>query len=469
MSFEGLSSGESLAIAPAADSVPPDTARGAFALLGLSPAIEQRLQQLGITEPTRVQAQAIPALLAGRDLLATAPTGTGKTAAFLLPAIDRLVATPRPAGKGPRVVVLTPTRELAQQVAQAAIDFVRGTTLHVACITGGASYQKQARDLARPVDILVATPGRLIDQMDSGRLSFSRTSVLVLDEADRMLDMGFSDDVLRIAGAMPQPRQTACFTATFERSMRALAQQLLVSPTTVEVAPAPARASAIEQHVLWVDDVGHRHRLLRALLARTGREQSIVFTATKRDADALARELDAEGVDTVVLHGDLDQRTRTRMLGRLRDGDAQVLVATDVAARGIDVPGIGYVINFDLPNAAEDYVHRIGRTGRAGATGTAWTFAGHDERFRIKRIERLVGRSLAPLVVEGHEPRRAAAPAPRRPHGAAPAPWHKRPTSTAPASPARGRPASAGTSGWTSAGGSRKSTGDTARRPRARG
>ncbi|MGC8854813.1 MAG: DEAD/DEAH box helicase [Halothiobacillaceae bacterium] len=377
-----------------------------FADLGIPSSIVANLTDLGLTQPTPVQAQAIPMLLKGHDLIAKAPTGTGKTAAFLLPALTRLAEPADRDGRGPRILVLAPTRELAQQVTKAAIQFARGLRhARVVCITGGEPYPIQNRELSKPYDILVATPGRLLDQMNSGRVRFDRLEMLVLDEADRMLDLGFADDMRAIAAAMPNERQSVCFTATLSPSVVKLAGDLLTTPRQLEVAPLEARRDAIDQQVIYVDHVDHKRELLNHLLADASVNQAIVFTATKRDADQLAAELEQAGQAAAALHGDLNQRQRTRMLDHLRKGRCRILVATDVAARGIDVAGITHVFNFDLPRQAEDYVHRIGRTGRAGATGTAVSFVSRRDLGVLRNIEHYVGEKVRVTEVEGMEAR----------------------------------------------------------------
>ncbi|HOA93460.1 MAG TPA: DEAD/DEAH box helicase [Quisquiliibacterium sp.] len=377
-----------------------------FEALGIGAPFVTTLNRLGITAPTPVQSEAIPVLLEGRDLIASAPTGTGKTAAFMLPALLRISTTEGRRGRGPRVLVLTPTRELAQQVAKAAQSFSAGlqrtTTV---CITGGESYYTQNKLLSAPHEILVATPGRLMDQMKAGRIDLSRVDVLVLDEADRMLDMGFSEDVFAIAGAISPERQTVCFTATVSRSVRELAGQLLRDPHWLEVEHQVASNESIDQHVIYVDDLDHKRSLLQHCLNDAAIAQAIVFTATKRDAEQLARDLGDAGMPALPLHGDLQQRERNRTLNRLRNGDCRVLVATDVAARGIDVAAISHVFNFDLPRFAEDYVHRIGRTGRAGASGQAISFVGRDDVFVLRRIERFIGGPVQVSEIEGLEAR----------------------------------------------------------------
>ena len=377
-----------------------------FSALGLGQHFETTLTHLGITTPTPIQAQAIPILLQGRDVIASAPTGTGKTAAFLLPSLARRSRVAVGTRRAPRILVLTPTRELAQQVAKASVSFSQGLTgMKTVCITGGESYRDQNRLLSGPIEVMVATPGRLLDQLNNSRIDLSRVEVFVLDEADRMLDMGFSEDVLAIAGNLPTDRQTVCFTATLSRNVREFASRVLRNPETIEAVPQECRHEAIEQHVVYVDDVAHKRRLLSHWLADHATGQSIIFTATKRDAELLAQALESEGHATVALHGDLQQRQRTRMLTRLRRGEARVLVATDVASRGIDVPSITHVFNYDLPRFAEDYVHRIGRTGRAGANGVAVSFVGHADMGVLKRIERFLGRKVKVTAVDGLEGR----------------------------------------------------------------
>jgi superfamily II DNA/RNA helicase len=377
-----------------------------FTALGLDPAFDTMLSALGISEPTPVQQQAIPMLLEGHDLIATAPTGTGKTAAFLLPALQRMVGASPLRLAGPRLLVLTPTRELAQQVAKAAIDFSRALPrCRVVCLTGGESYFAQNKALAGPYDVLVATPGRLMDQMKSGRVQLAGLETLVLDEADRMLDMGFADDVLAIAKQLPRERQTVCFTATLSDDVQRLSRQLLTEPRSIAVAKPAAARLQIDQQVIYVDDFGHKRRLLDHWLMDAAIKQAVVFTATKRDAEELAAALEANGHPTVALHGDLPQKHRTRMMNVVRRGHARILVATDVAARGLDVPTITHVFNFDLPKFAEDYVHRIGRTGRAGASGTAISFVNRNDLPALQKIERFIGHKVNVSSVAGMEAR----------------------------------------------------------------
>ncbi|HYD30359.1 MAG TPA: DEAD/DEAH box helicase [Azospirillaceae bacterium] len=375
-----------------------------FADLSLNPAILRALEACGYNEPTPIQAQAIPVALSGRDLIASANTGTGKTAAFVLPALNRLTA-PRPVpGYGPRVLVLSPTRELASQILEAVKKYSKFSRIATGVILGGMPYREQMRLLERRVDLLVATPGRLIDFIDRGRLDLSHVEMLVLDEADRMLDMGFIEAVETIAAKCPAERQTLLYTATFDQRMGKLASRLLTEPERVDIAGRQVSHESIDQQLMRVDGLDHKERLLSHLLLQDDMEKAIVFAATKRDADRLADDLAARGMPAAALHGDMRQRDRNRTLDGLRRGRIRFLVATDVAARGIDVADISHVINFDLPKVAEDYVHRIGRTGRAGATGTAYTFYTRHEVRQLRAIEDYIGKRLPNHVVPGMEP-----------------------------------------------------------------
>ncbi len=377
-----------------------------FKELELHPDILKAVTEAGYEQPTAIQAQAIPHVLAGRDLMASAQTGTGKTAAFMLPMLHKLTQPALKPGRGPRVVVLTPTRELATQIAQAATNYSKYLPrIRTICILGGMPYHLQNRQLSMPYEILVATPGRLIDHLDRGTINFSRVEMLVLDEADRMLDMGFIDDVERIVKAIPQERQTLLFSATLKGMIGDLAQRMLNSPIEVCISDTKARHENIDQRLHYVDDLSHKNRLLEHLLGDQTINQTIVFTATKRHVDQLVDDLIDKGHMAAPLHGDMSQRERNRTISRLRRGDIRVLVATDVAARGIDIPGISHVINFDLPQSSEDYVHRIGRTGRAGATGIALSFASSKDMLALQRIERYTGQPIKPHLIPGLEPK----------------------------------------------------------------
>jgi superfamily II DNA/RNA helicase len=378
-----------------------------FAALGLSAPLLRAVEAAGYTTPTPVQAQAVPEVLAGHDLMVCAQTGTGKTAAFMLPALQRLAEDggKRPIG-APRILVLTPTRELAQQVTDAAATYGKFLRhVHIAAVVGGVSYLPQNRALAQTLDILVATPGRLTDHLQRGRVDLSQVELLVLDEADRMLDMGFLEPVEAIANATPAKRQTVLFSATLDGAIAGLAKRILRAPRLISVASAKARHADIEQRLHFVDDRDHKDRLLDHLLSDVAINQAIVFTATKRDADEIAANLQAQGHAVAALHGDMNQFHRSRALNGMKQGRIRVLVATDVAARGLDVAGVSHVINYDLPRQPESYVHRIGRTGRAGAKGLALSFAHRGERGLLARIEGFTGQRIAPHVVPGFEPK----------------------------------------------------------------
>ncbi|MCR4299571.1 MAG: DEAD/DEAH box helicase [Gallionella sp.] len=376
-----------------------------FENLNLNAAILKAIAETGYTEPTPVQAQAIPEIMAGHDLMASSQTGSGKTAAFILPVLNRLATPSAMPGKGPRVLVLTPTRELAQQVCDAATKYGKNMRFKIISILGGMPYPVQNRMLSGHVDILVATPGRLIDHLERGRIDFSRLEVLILDEADRMLDMGFVDAVERIAQATPKTRQTLLFSATLDGVVGNLASRLLKTPKRISVSAAKDKHENIEQRMMFADDVAHKNKLLSHLLTDVGVNQALVFTATKRDADSLADQLSAQGHSVAALHGDMNQRERNRTLLNMRNGNVRILVATDVAARGLDVRGISHVINFDLPKFAEDYVHRIGRTGRGGESGIAISFASNRDAQLLKRIERYTEQTIKMHTIEGLEPK----------------------------------------------------------------
>jgi len=390
-----------------------------FTDLGLAPVILSSLKTAGFDTPTSVQAAAIPLALAGQDLMVSAQTGSGKTAAFMLPALQRIAnraaksGAGKNAGRGVQVLVLTPTRELAQQVHDATRQYGAGIDgLRTASVVGGMPYGAQLRMLSRRVDVLVATPGRLIDHIQAKRVDLSTVHTLVLDEADRMLDMGFIEDIEAIVSHTPASRQTLLFSATLDGSVAKLAAGMMREPQRISIADHRQQHANISHSLLYADDAAHKNRLLDHLLRDASLNQAIVFTATKRGADELADRLIDEGFPAASLHGDMNQRQRTRTLAQLQRGHVRVLVATDVAARGIDVPGISHAVNFDLPLQSEDYVHRIGRTGRAGRDGMAVTLATHRERHKVRRIEQYLGRPIPCEVIAGLEPQ---APAPSRP------------------------------------------------------
>ncbi len=383
-----------------------------FSEFSLDPAILKTLQEIGFNEPTPIQAASIPPLLEGKDLLASAQTGTGKTAAFLLPLIHKIAHTSSYGGY-PQALILVPTRELALQVADAAKQFTRNhPQIKTVCIFGGVPYPVQRKSLSKRFSILVATPGRLIDHIEQGRINLGGVQTLILDEADRMLDMGFVDPVEHIASLCPQERQTLLFSATIDNKILPLSKRLQKDALQLRMTPTEEAKKNIEQRLYIADDLNHKERLLERLLETGELKQTIVFTSTKRQADSLARKLEQRGVAVSALHGDMRQRQRTRTVEDMRRGHFDVLVATDVAGRGIDIPTLSHVVNFDLPNTAEDFIHRIGRTGRAGAKGTAISFASHREKRNMHHIERQLGSAIAIHTLEGLEPKFKDAPRP---------------------------------------------------------
>ena len=330
-----------------------------FDSLGLVPALLSSIQRTGFTTPTPVQLAAIPPAMAGVDLMVSSQTGSGKTAAFMLPALNRIAQKPANKGRGVQVLVLTPTRELALQVSEATAAYGSNLDdLRIATVVGGMPYGAQLKALSRRVDVLVATPGRLLDHLQARRVDLSTVHTLVLDEADRMLDMGFIDDINTIVDRCPEDRQTLLFSATLDGTVAKLAARMMRDPQRIELASQSDRHANITQTLLYADDAGHKLRLLDHILRDAEMGQAIVFTATKRGADDLAEHLADSGFSVMALHGDMNQSARNRTITKLRHGDIRVLVATDVAARGIDVNGISHVINFDLPDEIENYVHR---------------------------------------------------------------------------------------------------------------
>jgi superfamily II DNA/RNA helicase len=372
----------------------------------LNPKLLKAIDDAGFQKPSEIQNLSIPHLLQGKDIMASAPTGTGKTAAFVLPALQRLLDNEPGQGKGPRVLVLTPTRELAKQVADNIYTLTKYARMRSCSIVGGTPYPPQIRLLRQSLDLMVATPGRLIDHINSGRIDFSRLEVLVLDEADRMLDMGFIDDVKKIAALTPDGRQTVLFSATLEGEILRVAQKILRNPQRVQVAGVKFKHESITQKVHQVDDYKHKRAMLAHVLNNKDINQSIVFTATKKGADDLAKKLSEEGYRCAALHGDMKQNFRRRTIEGMQKNKISVLVATDVAARGLDIKGISHVINFDLPMQAEDYVHRIGRTGRGGSTGEAVSLVGPQDWGLLFRIEKLLDSKLELSVIDGLEPKK---------------------------------------------------------------
>jgi superfamily II DNA/RNA helicase len=385
-----------------------------FDTLGLHEALTKAVAASGYETATEVQTQAIPPALEGADLMVSASTGSGKTAAFILPALQRVLASradttqkrERSVIYGPRVLVLCPTRELAMQVAKAAATYGRFVPgLRVATVVGGVPYPAQIAALRGSLDILISTPGRLLDHLNTGKAVLGNVEMLVLDEADRMLDMGFIDDINTIAAAIPAARQTVMFSATFLGHVGRLAQNLLREPKRIDVASHTDTHENIEQRLHWADNVNHKNALLDHILTQREMEQAVVFTSTQRDADWLADRLADMGHHVASLHGGHPQGRRNRVLQGLRNGQLKILIATDVAARGIDVPTISHVINYGLPMKAEDYVHRIGRTGRAGRNGLAITLGERMDVGMIRRIQQFTTQSIPVAVVEGLEPK----------------------------------------------------------------
>ena len=353
------------------------------------------------TQPTPIQAQAIPHLLAGRDLLGIAQTGTGKTAAFALPILQRLSAQAQAAPRNSmRALILTPTRELATQIADSFRAYGRHLGLRTAVIFGGVGQQPQVDALRRGIDILVATPGRLLDLKEQGHVRFDGLSVFVLDEADRMLDMGFIHDVRRIAGSLPRQRQSLLFSATMPPEIERLVGNLLKDPVRIEVTPSATTVELIDQRVMFVDS-GNKRALLASLLKDIGISRALVFTRTKHGANRVAEGLARGGIKTEAIHGNKSQGARQRALGDFRNGKVRVLVATDIAARGIDIDDISHVFNYDIPNVPESYVHRIGRTARAGAAGVAISFCDGSEKGFLRDIENLTRRKIAVVADHG--------------------------------------------------------------------
>jgi ATP-dependent RNA helicase RhlE len=366
-----------------------------FESFDLHPALLRAVGAAGYTEPTPIQARAIPLVLAGHDLQAAAQTGTGKTAAFALPILQRLdAAQPSPQGRrAPRALVLVPTRELAAQVAASFQDLGRHLRQRGVLIFGGVSPKPQVKALAEGVDVIVATPGRLLDHLQLRVVDLSRIEVLVLDEADRMLDMGFIRPIRKLIAALPKERQNLLFSATFSSEIRELARGILRNPQGIDIAPRNAPVELIDHRVYHVDTAS-KHPLLARIISDGGGRQSLVFTRTKHGANRLAERLERDGVRVAAIHGNKSQGARTRALDDFKQGKVQVVVATDIAARGLDISELPHVVNFELPHVPEDYVHRIGRTGRAGRAGEAVSLVSREERDRLRAIERMLGRSI---------------------------------------------------------------------------
>ena len=363
-----------------------------FADLGLSPEVLQAVRDAGYETPTPIQVQAIPYVLMGRDVLGCAQTGTGKTAGFTLPMLD-ILAAGRARARMPRSLILEPTRELAAQVSQAFETYGKHHKLSMALLIGGESFSDQEKKLDRGVDVLIATPGRLLDLIDRGKILLSDTKLLVIDEADRMLDMGFIPDVERIVSFIPKIRQTLFFSATMPPEIRRLADAFLMNPKEISVAPPASPAETVVQALLVVDPMDKREAL-RRLLRHEDVKNALIFCNRKRDVDILYRSLAKHGFDVAALHGDMPQSKRTETLERFKNSEIRLLVASDVAARGLDIQGLSHVFNFDVPYHAEDYVHRIGRTGRAGRDGRAYTIAAPEDGKSVAAIEALIRKPI---------------------------------------------------------------------------
>jgi len=387
-----------------------------FDLLGLQTELLSAVKAEGYTTPTPIQAKTIPVILAGKDVLAGAQTGTGKTAAFTLPMLQLLNGRPD-SGRFPRALVLTPTRELAAQVGESVRSYGRNFRLRSTVVFGGVGIVPQIEKLKRGVDILVATPGRLLDHAGQKTVNLSHVEILVLDEADRMLDMGFIHDIKRILKLLPVKRQNLLFSATYNDDIKRLADGLLHSPELIEVARRNTAAETVTQ---VVHPVGHgrKRELLSHLIKKGEWTQALVFTRTKHGANRLSTQLSTDGINSTAIHGNKSQAARTRALSDFKSGAVRILVATDIAARGLDIDNLPHVVNYDLPNVPEDYVHRIGRTGRAGANGVALSLVSADERELLRNIQKVLGRSIPVEEIAGFKSDAASAAAPsseRRP------------------------------------------------------
>jgi ATP-dependent RNA helicase RhlE len=374
-----------------------------FASLGLSPPILEAVTAQGYDTPTPIQSQAIPAILEGKDVMAAAQTGTGKTAGFTLPLLELLSKGQRAPANQVRALVLTPTRELAAQVEESITNYGKNLPLKSAVVFGGVKINPQMMRLRGGVDILVATPGRLLDLYNQNAVRFSQLEILVLDEADRMLDMGFINDIRKILSFLPKQRQNLLFSATFSNEIRQLAKGIVHNPVEMSVSPRNTTAETVKQ---WICPVDKKQKapLLTKLINEQNWQQALVFTRTKRGANQLARHLEAEGIQSAAIHGNKSQGARTRALADFKAGTVRILVATDIAARGLDIDQLPQVVNFDLPNVPEDYVHRIGRTGRAGASGQAVSLVSADEFEQLSDIERLIQQLLTREIIEGFDP-----------------------------------------------------------------
>ena len=369
-----------------------------FSDLGLSDELSRAVADLGYTSPTPIQEKSIPIVLMGRDILGSAQTGTGKTASFTLPMID-ILASGRAKARLPRSLILAPTRELAAQVADSFEKFSSYHKLSMALLIGGVSFTEQNAALSKGVDVLIATPGRLLDHFERGKVLLNDVKILVIDEADRMLDMGFIPDVERIASLLPRMRQTLFFSATLSDDIQKLGAKFVMNPKVIEVAPPAATADTVAQHLIWTD-VKKKRQILRDILRHEAVKNAVIFCNRKRDIAELIKSLTRHGFSAVALHGDMTQSARLEALQRFKDGEVPLMIASDVAARGLDIAGLSHVFNFDVPNHAEDYVHRIGRTGRAGKSGRAFTIAASKDDIKyIGFIEKLISKPIPQITV----------------------------------------------------------------------
>ena len=369
-----------------------------FSDLGLSDELSRAVADLGYTSPTPIQEKSIPIVLMGRDILGSAQTGTGKTASFTLPMID-ILASGRAKARLPRSLILAPTRELAAQVADSFEKFSSYHKLSMALLIGGVSFTEQNAALSKGVDVLIATPGRLLDHFERGKVLLNDVKILVIDEADRMLDMGFIPDVERIASLLPRMRQTLFFSATLSDDIQKLGAKFVMNPKIIEVAPPAATADTVAQHLIWTD-VKKKRQILRDILRHEAVKNAVIFCNRKRDIAELIKSLTRHGFSAVALHGDMTQSARLEALQRFKDGEVPLMIASDVAARGLDIAGLSHVFNFDVPSHAEDYVHRIGRTGRAGKSGRAFTIAASKDDIKyIGFIEKLIGKPVPQITI----------------------------------------------------------------------
>jgi ATP-dependent RNA helicase RhlE len=383
-----------------------------FDTLGLQAELLRAVAEMGYSKPSPIQQKAIPAVLEGGDILAGAQTGTGKTAGFTLPLLQRLHASTKPQGKRQvRGLILTPTRELAAQIGESVTNYGRYMPLSSSVIFGGVNIRPQINTLRKGVDIVVATPGRLLDHVSQRTLDLSQVEIVVLDEADRMLDMGFIHDIRKILALLPKKRQNLLFSATFSNEIKTLADKMLHNPTMIEVAQRNTAAEQVSQTV-YPTDKGKKRELLSYLIGSNNWQQVLVFARTKHGSNRLAQQLEKDGIRSTAIHGNKSQGARTKALADFKSGKARVLVATDIAARGLDIEQLPHVVNYDLPNVPEDYVHRIGRTGRAGHTGQAISLVGGDETQQLRAIEKLLQKKIATEHVPGYERSATAIPAP---------------------------------------------------------